>query len=242
LAGRLIAADLAALGISVDCLPVADVPVTGSNEVIGDRAYGLSAPKVAAIAGAMAEGLRAGGVLPVVKHIPGHGRATVDSHSGLPTVDADRATLEQTDFAAFRALNHLPLAMTAHIVVSAIDPVAPATISATIVREVIRGFVGFDGVLMTDDISMGALGGTMAARVRASIAAGCDVVLHCNGRADEMQSVAAEVPVLDGDALRRAAAALTGRPPPEPTELTAARTAFLEFLSGTAPLDPRALS
>ena len=242
LAGRLIAADLAALGISVDCLPLADVPVTGSSEVIGDRAYGLSAPKVAAIAGAMAEGLRAGGVLPVVKHIPGHGRATVDSHSGLPTVDADRATLELTDFAAFRALNHLPLAMTAHIVFSAIDPVAPATISATIVREVIRGFVGFDGVLMTDDISMGAIAGTMAARVRASIAAGCDVVLHCNGRADEMQSVAAEVPVLDGDARRRAAAALAGQRPPEPTDLAAARIAFLEFLSGGGLTDSRALS
>jgi len=242
LAARLIAADLTALGISVDCLPVADVPVTGSNEVIGDRAYGLSAPKVAAIAGAIAEGLRAGGILPVVKHIPGHGRATVDTHAGLPTVAADRATLEQTDFAAFRALNHLPLAMTAHIVFSAIDPVAPATISATIVGDVIRGFVGFDGVLMTDDISMGALAGTMAARVRASIAAGCDIVLHCNGRADEMQSIAAEVPALDGEARRRAASALAGRRPPEPTDLAAARTAFLELVSGTRPVDPQALS
>jgi beta-N-acetylhexosaminidase len=241
LGARLIAADLEALGISVDCLPVADVPVAGSDAVIGDRAYGLNAAKVAAIAAAIAEGLHAGGVLPIVKHIPGHGRATADSHTRLPTVDADRATLEQTDFAAFRALNHLPLAMTAHIVFSAIDPVAPATISATIVREVIRGFVGFDGVLMTDDISMGALAGTMAARVRASIAAGCDIVLHCNGRTDEMQSVAAEVPVLDGEALRRAAAALAGRGSPEPTDLAAARTAFLALLSGTPP-DPQALS
>jgi beta-N-acetylhexosaminidase len=241
LGARLMAADLSALGISVDCLPVADVPVAGSNAVIGDRAYGVSAAKVAEIAAAVAEGLRAGGVLPVVKHIPGHGRATMDSHAGLPTVDADRATLEQTDFAAFRALNHLPLAMTAHIVFSAIDPVAPATISATIVREVIRGFVGFDGVLMTDDISMGALAGTMAARVRASIAAGCDLVLHCNGRADEMQSVAAEVPVLDGEALRRAAAALDGRGSPETADLAAARATFLAILSGAGP-DPRALS
>jgi beta-N-acetylhexosaminidase len=241
LGARLMAADLAALGISVDCLPVADVPVAGSNAVIGDRAYGLSAAKVAAIAAAIAQGLGAGGVLPVVKHIPGHGRATVDSHAGLPTVDADRATLEQTDFAAFRALNHLPLAMTAHIVFSAIDPVAPATISATIVREVIRGFVGFGGVLMTDDISMGALAGTMAARVRASIAAGCDIVLHCNGQAEEMQSVAAEAPVLDGEALRRAAAALAGRGSPEPTDLAAARTAFLAILSGMSS-DPQALS
>jgi beta-N-acetylhexosaminidase len=241
LGGRLMAADLAALGISVDCLPVADVPVAGSNAVIGDRAYGLSPAKVAAIAAAIAEGLRAGGVLPVVKHMPGHGRATVDSHAELPTVDADRATLEQTDFIAFRALNHLPLAMTAHIVFSAIDPVAPATISATIVREVIRGSVGFDGVLMTDDISMGALAGTIAARVRASIAAGCDIVLHCNGRADEMQSVAAEVPVLEGEARRRAAAALAWRRSPEPTDLAAARRTFLALLSGNSP-DPQALS
>ncbi|HXW30333.1 MAG TPA: beta-N-acetylhexosaminidase [Xanthobacteraceae bacterium] len=241
LAGRLMAAELAALGISVDCLPVADVPVAGSNAVIGDRAYGLSPAKVAAVAAAIAEGLRAGGVLPVVKHIPGHGRATVDSHAALPTVDTDRATLEQTDFAAFRALNRLPLAMTAHIVFAAIDPVAPATISATIVREVIRGSVGFDGVLMTDDISMEALAGTMAARVRASIAAGCDIVLHCNGRADEMQSVAAEVPVLDGEALRRTAAALAGRRSPEPTDLAAARTTFLALLSGHSP-DAQALS
>jgi len=241
LGGRLMASDLTALGISVDCLPVADVPVAGSNAVIGDRAYGLSPAKVAAIAAAIAEGLRAGGVLPVLKHIPGHGRATADSHTALPTVDTDRATLEQTDFAAFRALNHLPLAMTAHIVFSAIDPVAPATISATIVREVIRGSVGFDGVLMTDDISMGALPGTMAARVRASIAAGCDIVLHCNGRADEMQSVASEVPVLDGEALRRTAAALAGRWSPEPIDLSKARTTFLALLSGNSP-DAQALS
>lgn len=242
LAGRLIAADLAALGISVNCLPVADVPVAGSDAVIGDRAYGLTAAKVAALAAAIAEGSCAGGVLPVVKHIPGHGRATVDSHVGLPTVDADRTILERTDFAAFRTLNHLPLGMTAHVVFSAIDPVAPATFSATIVREVIRGSIGFDGVLMTDDISMGALAGTMTARVRASIAAGCDIVLHCNGRADEMQLVAAEVPPLEGEAARRAAAALAARRPPEPIDLGAARAAFRELLSGTGPIHPQALS
>jgi beta-N-acetylhexosaminidase len=242
LGSRLMAADLAALGISVDCLPVADVPIAGSDAVIGDRAYGVSAAKVAAIASAIAEGLRAGGVLPVAKHIPGHGRAIVDSHAELPTVDVDRTTLERTDFATFRALNHLPLAMTAHVVFSAIDPVAPATISATIVHEVIRGSIGFDGVLMTDDISMGALGGTMTSRVRASIAAGCDIVLHCNGRIDEMRSVAAAVPVLDGETMRRAAAALARRRPPEPVDLAAARTAFLELLSGADPADPQALS
>src|SRR6185312_15246161 len=198
LGARLIASDLRALGIDTDCLPLADVPVEGSDSVIGDRAYGTEPAKVAAIAAAVAEGLMAGGVLPVLKHIPGHGRATADSHQRLPVVDADRATLEATDFAAFRPLKNLPLGMTAHVVFSAIDPVLPATTSATMIREVIRGFIGFDGLLMTDDISMGALSGSLAERTRAALAAGCDVVLHCNGRMDEMRAVAGEAPELAG--------------------------------------------
>src|SRR5205823_14933412 len=136
------------------------------------------------------EGLRGGGVLPVPKHIPGHGRATADSHHRLPVVDTDRATLEATDFAAFRRLAKLPLGMTAHVVFSAVDPVAPATISATMVREVIRGSIGFDGLLMSDDISMQALSGSVGERSAAALAAGCDVVLHCNGRFEEMEQVA----------------------------------------------------
>ena len=164
----LIAADLAAVGIDVDCLPIADVPVPGADPMIGDRAYGSEPGKVAAIAGAIAAGAEAGGVLPVLKHLPGHGRATADSHQKLPVVDTDRETLEATDFAAFRPLCGLPLGMTAHVVFSAIDPVAPATTSVTIVRHVIRASIGFPGLLMSDDISMGALSGSLGERSQGS--------------------------------------------------------------------------
>jgi beta-N-acetylhexosaminidase len=210
----LMAADLAAVGIDVDCLPVADVPVAGASSVIGDRAYGQSAEKVADIARSAADGLLACGVLPVLKHIPGHGRAAADSHHRLPTVEADCATLRATDFAAFVPLGDLPLGMTAHVVYTAIDPLAPATISVNVVREVIRDWLGFSGLLMTDDISMGALSGSLAERSRAALAAGCELVLHCTGELDEMQVVAANVPMLEGEAAARAERALArrGRP------------------------------
>jgi beta-N-acetylhexosaminidase len=211
LGARLIAADLVAVGIDVDCLPVADVPVAGAHSVIGDRAYGETAEKVAALARAAAEGLLAAGVLPVLKHIPGHGRATADSHHGLPVVETDRATLEATDFAAFRLLFDLPLAMTAHVVYRAIDAIAPATTSATVVSQVIRDWVGFRGLLMSDDISMGALSGSIEERTRAAMAAGCDVVLHCNGELAEMGAVATAVPVLAGASRTRAEQALQRR-------------------------------
>jgi beta-N-acetylhexosaminidase len=232
LGARLIAADLAALGIDVDCLPIADVPVAGADPVVGDRAYGTEPAKVAAIAGAVAAGLGEGGVLPVLKHIPGHGRATADSHAKLPVVNTDRATLEVSDFAAFRPLKALPLAMTAHVVFTAIDPVAPATISAIIVQDVIRDSIGFQGLLMSDDISMGALSGSIAERTRAAIIAGCDVVLHCNGEMAEMRAVAAEVPTLAGEARRRADAALAAKQSPAPIDLAASRTAFLRMMDG----------
>jgi beta-N-acetylhexosaminidase len=232
LGARLIAQDLQPLGINVDCLPLADVPVPGADRVIGDRAYGETADKVAAIAGAVAQGLADGGVLPVLKHIPGHGRATADSHEKLPVVQADRVTLEVSDFAAFRPLKNLPMAMTAHVVFTAIDPVHPATTSATMIREVIRGLIGFDGLLMSDDISMGALSGSIAARTRAALAAGCDVVLHCNGKLDEMQAAAAEAPVLADAAARRAAEALDARKSPTPLDLPAARREFAAMLAG----------
>src|SRR5665647_1135805 len=208
LGGHLIAAELSVLGIDVDCLPLADVLVPGSEMCIRDSAYGTEPGKVAAIAGAIAQGLLAGGVLPVLKHLPGHGRASVDSHAKLPVVDTDRATLESTDFAAFRPLASLPLGMTAHVVFSAIDPDAPATTSVTMVREVIRGFIGFRGLLMSDDVSMKALSGTIAERSRAAFAAGCDVVLHCNGDLNEMSAVASQAPELKGAAAKRAEAAL----------------------------------
>jgi beta-N-acetylhexosaminidase len=231
LGARLIAADLAALGIDVDCLPIADVPVAGADAVIGDRAYGNEPGKVAAIAGAIAQGLVDEGVLPVLKHIPGHGRATADSHLRLPVVRVDRETLEATDFAAFRALNDLPLAMTAHVVFSALDPVAPATTSAVIVRDVIRDSIGFAGLLMSDDISMGALSGSLAERADAAIAAGCDIVLHCNGQMPEMQAVAAAVPELSGQAARRAAAALSAKRTAAPIEHAATRAEFRALMA-----------
>jgi beta-N-acetylhexosaminidase len=231
LGARLIAADLMELGINVDCLPLADVPVGGADQVIGDRAYGATPAKVAALAGAVAEGLASGGVLPVLKHIPGHGRANADSHLKLPVVHADRATLEATDFAAFRPLKRLPLAMTAHVVFTAIDPVRPATTSATMIGEVIRGLIGFDGLLMGDDISMGALSGSIAERARASLAAGCDLVLHCNGKMDEMRAVAAEAPELAGDGKRRAEAALAVRKSPSGIDLAAARREFAAMMT-----------
>ena len=158
--------------------------------MIGNRAYGTEPGKVAAIARAVTEGLEQGGVLPVLKHIPGHGRATADTHFRLPVVDTPRTELERTDFAAFRPLADLPMAMTAHVVFSALDPAQPATTSATIIEQVIRGVIGFQGLLMSDDVSMNALAGSIAERTRAIVAAGCDIVLHCNGKLDEMQAVA----------------------------------------------------
>jgi beta-N-acetylhexosaminidase len=222
LSARLIAADLTELGISVDCLPLADVPVGGADAVIGDRAYGTEPAKVAAIARAVTEGLQQGGILPVLKHIPGHGRATADSHLRLPTVDAPKNELEGTDFAAFQPLADLPMAMTAHVVFSALDPVHPATTSATIVRQVIRGVIGFQGLLMSDDVSMNALSGSIAERTRAVFSAGCDMVLHCNGKLDEMREVAAETPELSGNALGRAEQALASRRTPQAFDKAAA--------------------
>jgi beta-N-acetylhexosaminidase len=231
LGGRLIAHDLSALGITADCLPLGDVPVSDADNIIGDRAYGTTSAKVAALAAAVADGLMDGGVLPVLKHLPGHGRATVDSHKELPRVSADRATLTASDFAAFRPLAGLPMGMTAHVVFAAIDPVAPATTSVTMVREVIRGTIGFDGLLMTDDISMQALAGSLPERGRASLAAGCDVVLHCNGSLAERIEVAASTPPLAGDAARRAAAALAVRRAASALDVAAARAEFAALLA-----------
>ncbi len=223
LSARLIAADLYETGVTVDCLPLADVPVAGADAVIGNRAYGTEPAKVAAIARAVTEGLQQGGILPVLKHIPGHGRATADTHFGLPVVDTPKSELERTDFAAFQPLADLPMAMTAHVVFSALDPAQPATTSATIIEQVIRGVIGFQGLLMSDDVSMNALAGSIAERTRAIVGAGCDMVLHCNGKLDEMREVAAETPELSGRALERAARALASRQPPRPFDRTAAR-------------------
>ena len=228
----LMAADLASVGVDVDCMPIADVPTAGADAIIGDRAFGEVPGKVAALAGAFAQGLAQGGVLPVLKHVPGHGRATADTHERLPVVMTERETLEATDFAAFRLLAGLPLAMTAHVVFAAIDPVEPATTSTVIVRDVIRGWIGLRGVLMSDDLSMGALSGSLAARTQAAIAAGCDLALHCNADMEEMCEVAAAAPTLAGEAARRAAAALAGRTRAAAIDVAARRAEFAALMRG----------
>ena len=205
---RLMARDLAEIGINVDCLPVLDVPAPGGHGVIGDRAYAGDPAQVAIFGRAVAEGLMHGGVLPVMKHVPGHGRAGADSHLELPVVNASRERLEAIDFAPFRALADLPMAMTAHVVYAALDPARPATTSPVVVREVIRGAIGFDGLLMSDDMSMKALAGSFAERAEATFAAGVDIALHCNGNLSEAIEIARVSPMLAGRAQARAARAL----------------------------------
>jgi beta-N-acetylhexosaminidase len=227
LGARLMAHDLAAVGINVDCVPVIDVPAPDGHDVIGDRAYGSDVATVATLGRAAAEGLLAGGVLPVIKHIPGHGRARADSHDELPVVDAPLAELEAVDFHPFQALSDMPAAMTAHVVYTALDPVRPATTSPTVIEGAIRGTIGFQGLLITDDLSMNALRGDLAERARASLAAGCDIVLHCNGDLAEMIQVAAGAGDLTGAAAARANAALARRPGrTEPLDIQAARDRF----------------
>lgn len=232
LMSRLHAFDLARLGFNADCLPVLDVPAAGAHDVIGNRAYGREPAMVAALGRAAAEGLLAGGVLPVVKHIPGHGRAGADSHLALPRVDASLDELRRHDFAPFKALNDMPMAMSAHVVYAAVDPAAPATTSRRVIDDIIRGEIGFDGLLMSDDVSMKALSGDFAARTDAIVAAGCDVVLHCNGVMDEARAVASRSPVLAGRALSRANAALAKLAPPDATTEAAARDEFAELMGG----------
>jgi beta-N-acetylhexosaminidase len=205
---RLIAHDLLEVGVNVDCTPVLDVANTGMHAAIGARSWSSDPAIVAAFGRAVAQGLLAGGVAPVVKHIPGHGRATVDSHLELPVVAASRAELEAHDFMPFMALADLPMAMTAHVVFNAIDPDRPATTSPIVVKDIIREAIGFDGLLLTDDLSMKALGGPFAERAAAAFAAGVDVALHCNGDLSEAREVASVSPPLAGAPLRRARAAM----------------------------------
>jgi beta-N-acetylhexosaminidase len=205
---RLIGAELADLGIDVDCAPVLDVPIPGAHDVIGDRAYGLTAQSVISLAGEVIDGLLDEGVLPVIKHIPGHGRAMVDSHLDLPVVDTVLAELEMQDFPPFHAFRHAPWAMTAHVVYTALDAAHPATTSRVVIDKVIRGAIGFDGLLISDDLSMKALGGSFEDRTRASLEAGCDVVLHCNGDMAEMTAIASELRPLSAAAQVRVARGL----------------------------------
>lgn len=218
---RMIAAELAALGIDVDCTPVLDVPVPGAHDVIGDRAYGADPDIVAMLGREVCEGMLDQGVVPIIKHIPGHGRAGVDSHKDLPVVTTARAELEASDFRPFQALAGAPWAMTAHVVYADIDPTNPATTSRAVIDQVIRGFIGFDGLLLSDDLSMQALRGTFVERARAALAAGCDVALHCNGDMEEMIAVAEGTgPMTEAATARfaRGRAALRNLPAPDPVQ------------------------
>jgi beta-N-acetylhexosaminidase len=230
LMSRLHAFDLMKLGINVDCLPVLDVPVEGASNVIGDRAYGFDPKTVSEMGQAAADGLKAGGMLPVMKHIPGHGRGMADSHHELPVVSASRAELEAHDFLPFVALKNELMAMSAHIVFTAIDAQEPATISRKVIEEVIRGHIGFDGLLMSDDSSMNALKGTIGERAARIVGGGCDIVLHCNGLMDEMKAVVSEAIPLAGEALRRAKTVEAGFPVADDAQEDMLRDEFHELI------------
>ncbi|MEO1103721.1 MAG: glycoside hydrolase family 3 N-terminal domain-containing protein, partial [Pseudomonadota bacterium] len=223
LQGRLIAADIRPAGFDSPCLPVADVLAEGAHDVIGDRAYGSDPQTVTSLAEAAAQGLFDGGCLPVMKHLPGHGKAKADSHFSLPDIDAPRAAIE-ADFAPFRALNTLPMAMTGHVRIRAIDE-APATLSKAAVT-VVREEIGFAGLLMTDDISMGALGGRVEKNAVRALEAGCDSVLHCNGKMREMRAIADALPPITEAAADRLAAAVAARRPPREDDIEALRDEF----------------
>ncbi|HEX4296351.1 MAG TPA: beta-N-acetylhexosaminidase [Rhizomicrobium sp.] len=227
---RLIAYELCEVGINVDCLPVLDVPVDGADAVIGDRAFARDPSTIIDLGRAAIEGLIEGGVLPVMKHIPGHGRATADSHLALPRVATGVEELSATDFVTFRSLNQCPMAMTAHVIYDAIDPQRPATTSPKVIRDVIRGEIGFDGLLMSDDVSMNALSGPISVRAKAALFAGCDVVLHCNGKMEEMREVAEEAKPLEGLSLKRAQGALAHLTAPDRFDPAAGQARLAELL------------
>jgi beta-N-acetylhexosaminidase len=225
---RIIADELRAVGIDVNCAPVLDVPAPGGHEIIGARALGRTAEEVARRGRAVCDALLGGGVLPVIKHLPGHGRAPADSHLSLPRVDAPRAELQRIDFGPFRALADQALGMTAHIVYDALDPDRCATLSPVVINAISRE-IGFDGLLMTDDLSMRALSGPMAERAREALTAGCDIVLHCNGDMAEMQAVASAVPRLSGRSAERAARAEAARCAPHRVDIAAAEARYREL-------------
>lgn len=231
---RLIAHDLRAVGVNVNCAPVLDIPAPDAHDIIGDRAYGDDAATVAAFGRSVAQGHLDGGVLPVIKHIPGHGRANADSHLDLPVIDASFAELEAADFRPFHDLRDMPIAMTAHVLLTDIDAQTPASASPRIINGIIRNHIGFDGLLMCDDVSMHALTGGIGERTRAVLRAGCDVALHCNGHFDEMIEVAREAPQLAGDALRRYRAAIARLSPPPEFDVERAEALVRETLADYA--------
>ena len=234
LCARLIAHELRSIGVTVNCAPVLDVPVPGAHDIIGDRAFSSKGATVIELGRSAINGYLEGGVLPVIKHIPGHGRAAADSHLELPRVKARAEELALQDFVTFRALNRAPIAMTAHVVYEAIDPKHPATVSPRVIRQIIRGDIAFKGLLVSDDLSMAALEGPMGERARAALVAGCDIVLHCNGKMEEMREVASRVKPLAGDAAKRANAALGQLQEPLPLDIKAAEARLDEMVGAIA--------
>ncbi|HEV7821264.1 MAG TPA: glycoside hydrolase family 3 N-terminal domain-containing protein, partial [Burkholderiales bacterium] len=211
-----------------------DVPVAGAHDIIGDRAFSSDPATVIELGRIVLDGHLDGGVLPVIKHIPGHGRATADSHLELPRVTARIEELSLHDFVSFRGLHDAPVGMTAHVVYEAIDPKRPATTSPRVINRVIRGEIGFTGLLISDDLSMAALEGTLGARAKAALFAGCDIVLHCNGKLDEMRDVAAHTKALAGESAARAEVALAHLRPPVPLDISAAEARLGEMMGAEA--------
>lgn len=227
---RLIASDLTALGIDVDCLPLLDVPVKGAHDIIGNRAFGYDPEIVSDLGAAVVAGLKAGGITPIIKHIPGHGRAGSDSHLELPRVDAEADDLRKSDFLPFKSLSDAPWAMTAHIVYEAFDPERAATLSNTVISQVIRGEIGFQGFLVSDDINMKALSGVAGELASQVLDAGCDAVLHCNGVLEEMTSVSAYIPSLSLIAQERFKAGRAQIPEPDVIDAVALRAKLDEMV------------
>ena len=203
LGGYLIGCDLIKFGININCFPCLDVATADMHSIIGDRSYGYQGKKVSILGHVASQGLMASGVLPVIKHIPGHGRGEVDSHKELPYIKTHREALEQTDFLPFRYCHHLPLAMTGHLLFEGLDAHNISTQSSIIIQEIIRDYIGFNGLLMTDDISMNALPDSLIDRATTSLQAGCDVILHCNGEMKEMIQLATKIPTLSKEAIKR---------------------------------------
>lgn len=226
LGARLIAHDLRDVGITANCAPVLDIPVVGADPIISDRAYGDIPDKVIALADAVMAGYMAGGIAPVIKHIPGHGRATVDSHKALPLIDAEIETLEATDFAPFKALRMAPMAMTAHVTLAAVDATAPLTLSPAGMSQIVRGALGYDGLVMTDDLEMKALSGSLTTLASRALSAGCDIALHCSGNMANMVKVASGVSRLRGKALERACIADLVASKPDSFDVEAGRAEF----------------
>lgn len=235
LSARLVAADLHPLGITVNCAPTLDLRLVEASQVIGDRALGADPLAVTRLGRAVVDGCRAGGVVPAIKHLPGHGRATADSHAVLPRVDASLKSLRSRDFVPFRALRDAPAGLTSHVCYTALDPERPGTLSEAVIGEAVRGVIGFDGLLISDDLSMGALTGPVGARAAAALAAGCDVALHCNGKRDEMEEVVAAVPRLAGRARERFERMIASRREPEAFDAVAGRRELDGLLARVTP-------